>query len=292
MLKPTRALSFTPWLLAVTMGLSPVLQAATCKISTTANPTAYPTIQSAIDTPQCTTIKVPDGIFKENLVINRNLALMGNGPTSTIVDGGQMERVVYVVGGTVTLQGLAIQNGIALNFGGGGILNQGTLTVQQCTITSNRAGPGAGVGGGIVNNGGSLQVLNTLLSGNVADANGGGIYALGNNNPVSILNSTIVGNSSGVGGVGFGGGIYMDSGQLILDSSFLSGNAANNSGGGIYQNHQASVTLRNHSLISGNHATLDSAISGGGIFYLAIATLTIDPTSHVINNIPDDVFKF
>lgn len=281
MLRHTHLLQFTSWALAATMGLSPSLQAATCKISTTANPTVYTTIQSAIEVSQCTTIKVPDGVFKENLIINRSLNLIGNGPNSTIVDGGQKARVVTINSGTVSLQGLAIQNGIAkYGGGGGGILNQGTLTVQQCSITGNQADPNTGSGGGI-NNTGSLQVLNTLLSGNMSATSGGGIFTEGVN--VLVQNSSIMNNSSGSGA---GGGIYVSSGQMILDGSFVSGNTAH-AGGGIFQNNVSTVTLRNHSLISGNNA-----VTGGGNAHITGTTLTNDPTSRVINNRPDDVVQY
>ena len=88
--------------------------------------------------------------------------------TSRVTD----ERVFHVFGTGVVLQGLTITGGFSGIEGsdhGGGILNEGVLTVKNSTITDN----GATYGGGISTNGTSeLTVVNSTVSGNTATAAG------------------------------------------------------------------------------------------------------------------------
>ena len=117
-------------------------------------------------------------------------------------------------GATVTISGLTIRNGFAngtaFNDGGigygGGILNSGTLTVEGCVVSGNKAGvqpDTAGLGAGIYNSG-SLTIINSTISGNDAVTDGGGIY-LQAGSTTSIINSTISGNTN----PGNGGGIFL-----------------------------------------------------------------------------------
>jgi hypothetical protein len=73
---------------------------------------------------------------------------------------------------------------------GGGIANEGTVTLQNCTISGNSAGnfgPGGSAGGGITN-GGTVTVRNSTISDNFAPGGGGGIAQGG-------MASTLVQNS-------------------------------------------------------------------------------------------------
>src|SRR6516164_7991004 len=64
---------------------------------------------------------------------------------------------------SVTIIGLAITNGHSAG-DCGGILNYGTMTLQDCTITNNSA---AGNGGGVCNNG-TITLSNCTITNNVA----------------------------------------------------------------------------------------------------------------------------
>jgi hypothetical protein len=101
-------------------------------------------------------------------------------------------------------------------------LNEGSLTLNNSTISGNSASNG---GGGILNEG-SLTLNNSTISGNSASNGGGGIYDVG---ATYVDNSTISGNSSG----GDGGGVY-EAAILQLVNSTLSANRAAHNGGGIY----------------------------------------------------------
>jgi predicted outer membrane repeat protein len=157
----------------------------------------------------------------------------------------------------VSISGLSIQNGSANS--GGGILNQGVLTLSNCALIGNSAGGGAG--GAIFNgrpfpgfdaagspNAAPLTINNCTLSGNSAGI-GGAIY----NQLIALTlsGSTLSGNSASAGG-----GIY-NFGTLTMSNSTLSWNSAPTGGGGIYNS--GSLTISN-STLSGN-----SAGAGGGI---------------------------
>ena len=87
------------------------------------------TLQGAIDAASDgDTIHVAPGTYVENVMINKNLQVIGTeGDQVTIIDGGQVGRCVTVLGQfgqapdyttTVDLQGLTLTNGTAPNGGG------------------------------------------------------------------------------------------------------------------------------------------------------------------------------
>jgi predicted outer membrane repeat protein len=160
-------------------------------------------------------------------IYTKNLTIQGPGAAQLTVSGNH-DSGVFVVepGASVTLSGLAIFNGIALQ--GGGIYNAGTLTVSGCTLSSNAAsfsgGPYTGDGGGIYN-AGSLTVSGCTLSNNSAFSYGGAIY---NSGMVTVSSCTVDQNYAQ-----FGGGIYngtFNAAMLTVSNSVFSYNF----GGDIY----------------------------------------------------------
>jgi hypothetical protein len=220
------------------------------------------------------------------LEVRTNVSIVndqGTGPV-TIDGGGAVTPFTVDAGVTASLSGLTIAHGnVALSilapFGdGGGILNQGTLTLTDCTLSGNSAWDGGGIfnqgtltltrctlsgnsaeeGGGIDNRG-SLTLDNCVLSHNTG-GDGGGIE---NDGVLALSNCTVSGNSTGYDGEG--GGINNTVGTLTLTGCTLSRNSARQ-GGGVAN--QATLTLTNCTL-AGN-----SAREGGGIDNFATLTLT------------------
>jgi CSLREA domain-containing protein len=189
------------------------------------------------------------------------LTVNGNGSSSNRLS-------VFTVdsGGTATLSGMTVTggDGYSTGIGGGGILNQGTLTVLNSAISGNTA---QGNGGGIANSQGALTVENSTISGNTSPVGGGGgIYSSGTGAAAMILESTVYGNTAGINGqLGHGGGgIYFAGGTMTITGSTISGNLNNNQGaglggGGVYS--PAGFTLSN-SIVSGNTSIGSNDIDG------------------------------
>jgi len=248
----------------------------------------YTTIAAAIAAANAgDTISITDAVHTEaGITVNKTLTIQGQGAANTAVNGNKAGSVFIVnFGVTATIQDMTIQNGSAPAFGGGGILNYGTLTLSNSTLSGNSADAGGGIfnfygggatisnstlsgnssnfGGGIYNfDGGTAAISNSTLSGNSATYDGGGILNNGRGT-VTISNSRLSGNSASGAYYASGGGIF-NSGTATISNSTLSDNRATYYGGGIYNNYYGggTVTIRNTTL-SGNSATL---YYGGGIY--------------------------
>ena len=152
--------------------------------------------------------------------INQNLTITGPGASTMVVSGDNAVEVFAVNSGTVTISGLTIENGVS-PAGGGGILNDGTLTINSSTVSGNTDNGESGGGGGILNEG-TLTINSSTVSGNTAnDYPGGGIFNF--TGTLTINSSTVSGNTVN----GFpGGGIGNFSGFLTINSSTVSGNTS------------------------------------------------------------------
>jgi len=102
--------------------------------------------------------------------------------------------------GDLILQETTVTGGVISTFsGGGGIFNDGTLTLTNSTVTlssSTVSGPSAAArGGGIFNSySGTLTLTNSTVSGNSAGIRGGGVHNYGT---LTLTSSTVSGNMGG-----------------------------------------------------------------------------------------------
>lgn len=199
-----------------------------------------------------------DGEATGDLNITRTMTLIGNGAGNTIIDGNGsvLGDHVFEITGTVGISGVTIQHAYSSNIGGG-IVNNGKLTLINTAVISNTAGGINGWGGGIFSSG-PLTLTNSSISGNTtsnSNAYGGGIFSQGG---LRLINSTVSGNST-AGTIGFGGGMYTSGITSTLTNSTVSGNSAQ-TGGGIYKA-GAPLILINSTISSNNSNT-----NGGGIY--------------------------
>jgi CSLREA domain-containing protein len=185
------------------------------------------------------------------LTVDKDLTIQNTSGESVTVSGGGASRVFQVDSGkTVSISNLTVSGGNASDAAGGaGIRNQGTLTVNNSTVSGNSSANG--LGGGIFNMG-SLTVTNSTVSGNTSGVGGGGISTFTGTTLV-ITNSTISGNSSDVDG----GGIVIQSPSTVtitnatITNNFAdSDNNASGTGGGINVL-GGTVTLSN-TIVAGN----------------------------------------
>ncbi|WP_395739168.1 beta strand repeat-containing protein [Prosthecobacter sp.] len=233
------------------------------------------------------------------LVINSNVTINGPGESSLTVSGNNASRVIYITPGhTVTLSGMTLTKGngygndlLGLDTGGnyidqygGAVLNdQSVLTMNNCTLTANKAKQFANLsGGGVCNRarGGSatLTLDHCTVTGNIGgsyDDGGGGIYnyVFGATGTLSVSNSVISNNTTG----GDGGGIYnygLGTGpaNATISNCTISGNSAAgyHGGGGISSTGDSSGGTSSMTvsscIITGNSAssTGGGTTSGGG----------------------------
>jgi hypothetical protein len=211
-------------------------------------------------------IKVAAATYNENLTIGASLNILGSNTNTTIIDGGGVNTVVTVSNANahVTLSNVTVRDGYARQ--GGGVYNNGMLTITRSIITGSSAVGPVGSGGGIFN-AGTLTINNSTLSKNSGrgTASGGLGGGIGNAGTATINNSTITGNIvSGVFGAGFGGGIG-NSGTATVNNSTFSGNTATAWGGGI--GNEGSLTI-NNSTISRNKASDGGVANYSGVVIL------------------------
>ena len=182
-----------------------------------------------------------------DLDVTSQVTIVHGGFRAAIIDSLVSEERVFHIAPTavVTIVGLTITGGNATGGteqNGGGILNEGTLTVSRSLIEGNQAR----FGGGLSTDGTSTATLiNSTVSSNDAEEDGGGVSSE-TGGTVNLRSTTVSNNTADDdrSGGGDGGGLF-----------------ASTSGGG------GNITLIN-SLIAGNHDTgqeaHDCARLGGG----------------------------
>lgn len=201
-------------------------------IITMANATAGPHIInfSVMGTITATTL-MP--IITEDLTINGD---------DIVIDGAFSYQIFDIASSSTTvINDLTVMNALAVV--GAAISNRGSLTLNNVTLTGNRA---SDRGGAIYNQGGDLTINNSLISNNNGgNTGGGGIFNTASGS-VSINNSTITGNFT----FGTGGGVF-NAGTLDLTHTTIAANSAFatvNGGGGVHNS--GSLTMNNNIVYS------------------------------------------
>jgi len=192
-----------------------------------------------------------------DLDIEDNLVLLGDGASTTIVDGGALDRIFQVPAGiTAEIRDVTLRNGKAPGLGGA-ILSAGNLTIARSVLSGNSsvAGTaGAGFGGALYASGGasSLTVTDSTIAGNSAQSGGGGLAAAGN---LALANVTFSANHADSN---FGGGLYLyGTSHATADNITVTGNSARQGGGLLVENNAFIGTppAISNSILAGNTAT-------------------------------------
>lgn len=236
----------------------------------------YQTIQAAVNDPNCATINVAAGVYRESVTIGRSVTIIGAGDKLTFVDGGfnQTCCTVFTIwtNGNVTLRRLTIRNG-SDRVSAGGIVVRGNpnFRISESTLSNNvsyGSGGGSAIGYYGSWSGGKLTVSYSLFSGNKGGYQGGAIYIMGVSGMSStVLNSTFIGNEASQGGA-----IYQDYGSVIIENSTFNGNRAGNVGGALFVNGSGVMNIVN-STFGGNQA------SGGGAIHLETGAINVSSST-------------
>jgi len=189
---------------------------------------------------------------------NSGLITIDGGAGGVTIHAKQDSRIMKIdKNNNIALQHLTVENGTSglpytENYYGGGIVNAGTLTIIDSTISGNATDSKSGAG--LVNNGVATIVRSTFSDNLAFHASGGAAF---NDGTMIISNSTFTHNDADAGE---GGGIY-NIGTIIINNSTFSGNAADggSNGGGVANDGTATII---NSTFSNNYNT---ALSNGGV---------------------------
>lgn len=203
------------------------------------------TDQIVLPVSQLASLSIPgageDAAATGDLDILDDVTITGNEDVAlAVIDGNDLDRVLDVHSGTVTLSNIVLGDGTATNGGGlrtaagtdvtlvrsmvfvnaatgggGGIWAGGTLTLDRSILYANNGGP---TGGGLlVDAGGVATIVNSTATANTATAGSAVTTAAGTT--VTITDSTLAANT----GVGIQRG-----GTVTVRGSIVSGHAAGN----------------------------------------------------------------
>ena len=216
--------------------------------------------------------------------IRESLTIVGPGADVLTIDAQEQSGILSIgSGANVTISSLTLAHGLAMSpaDNGGAIVNNGTLTLNECSLTGNTA-----TNGGAIDNTGTLTLTNSTLSANKAYGNGG---AIDNPGALSMTDCTVSGNLASVDG----GGIYnvsynsQPNNALALTGCTIYGNYAGGLGGGIFgRNLTLNDTIVAHSgseagdiwgIASGSNNLIDDADSAGGLSASDGNLLGVDP---------------
>jgi hypothetical protein len=215
------------------------------------------------------------------LVLSKNVTIDGADAPSLALSGGGVDRVLIIdPGANVTVKNLSIRDGWGWQVAGG-VLNNGTLTLDHATVTNNTMATDAGDfwqgGGGIYNGeGATLTLVDSTVADNTAAWAGGGIYSYFNAN-TNIVRSTISGNLAN----DVGGGLRLLSSAEISNST-ISGNESTGWYGGAFFLTDGVVNMTNTTVV-------DNISPGGGPAAVFVGTFgdgsaTLNVANSIIAN--------
>lgn len=197
------------------------------------------------------------------LLIDKDLTVDASSlPDGITVDAAGGSRVVHVAtNATVTIDSLNIAGGTtSFLAGGGGILNEGSLTLRRCSVFGNTTMFGRS-GGGILNEE-SLTMKQCSVFDNHTDSSAGGILNgdEGDQAPAMLTmeHCTVFGNTSRFAGGGF---LNNDLGTTIVSHCTIASNVCREGGAGAGIFNRGICTL-GFSIVAGNSAPIQPNVSG------------------------------
>src|SRR5688500_7809782 len=166
-----------------------------------------------------------DAALGGDLDVTDDLVLSGRTALDTRIEAGGFDRVIELAAGTsLEVRDVTIRQGVA-HGPGGGIENNGDLTLLRTVISGNRS-LGAD-GGGVFSDapGATLTIRESTVSHNSANGGDGGGIATGET--AVLANVTVASNFAS----GKGGGIYVFANSTTrIDNATIAGNAAQEGG--------------------------------------------------------------
>ena len=228
-----------------------------CDVCEDAGTCRFTSIQAAIAavSPANPSVTVCNGTYKERIVIDRNVALIGipdaRGRPTIDANGAGTAVTVNTGVAIASIVNFVITGGEAES--GGGVVNRGGLSLRGCDVSGNDATQTFGRGGGILNTQqGTLVVASTTVQKNAAKGDGG-----------------------------LGGGIFNDQGQVTLSECLITDNEAKGFGGGI-------TNSGGRLIMQATRVTRNEASNGGGLFNQSAGLVVLAEGSRVFTNDPNN----
>jgi CSLREA domain-containing protein len=204
-----------------------------------------------------------DAAASGDLDVTHDLIINGADAKTTVLKG-KKDRVLQISDtAVVTLRDITISKGkvgkkddSGDDVSGGGIRNDGTLTLERVAVTGNSA---AHEGGGIISIEATLTLTDvTVASNKTLGDDGGGLEIDGGT--AALTNVTISKNKS----ADEAGGLHSTNGAVVtMTNCTVSGNSAKAVGGGLRSEAEGALTLTNVT-ITGNKAKLGAGGIGAG----------------------------
>jgi predicted outer membrane repeat protein len=209
--------------------------------------------------------------LSSSLSIRKNLVIEGTGldPRVEISGNGAVRILSIDVDAVVTLQSLILKNGNATAEGGGAILLNGDLIINNVVFIGNTAYQGGAISSPIYNT--NLSITDSLFESNSAQQRGGAISVEFGN--LTLRTSNFTNNSAGL----VGGAVNLQrEGPYVIEYSTFANNSAMSGGALALESVEEEVFI-NGNLFSGNHVD-----SYGGALFEMLAYSTSQLT--ILNN--------
>lgn len=180
------------------------------------------------------TISIQEGTYAGGVEVSKNVRIFGRGRDKTTIQGTSDASVIRVRrGARVQITGLTITGGGGTRVGpdriGGGILNEGDLSLTNSSVRDNAVAGGESLGGGLYSD---------------------------SSKTISIFSTDFTGNTAARGG-----GIYVKEGEVFLTGSTIAGNVAEKQGGGIRHDGGERLQLRQNCVVRDNRAVIGGGVS-------------------------------
>jgi len=224
-------------------------------------PADYNKIQEAIDAAVAgDTINVASGTYYENVIVNKQLKLVGDDPNAVVIDSGGMGDAVTITAGNIRVEGFTIRNATGNDGCGLRLYNCQQNTIIGNTIVDNsygirldRSSDNTITDNDITSNkGAGISICDsnhTLVSGNRMNANGdfwsseGFGVVIESSRETQVVNNTLASNCGGI--------------HIKDDSHYnvLRGNVVSSNGGGIVLGEEVYVSRPSDNTVVSNEVT-------------------------------------
>ncbi len=197
-----------------------------------------------------------------SIYITKDVVVIVTGVEFTSNESVEQNGGAIVNNGDLTLTNCTFQGNLATAKHGGAVYNMGKLTVDSCLFTENKTFVSWTVGAAIFNGGtGTATITNSNFTNNESN-NGGAVYSSGTS--MTISGCTFTGNKAN-----YGGALTVYGGTVTVtgNTTFIQ-NSASNYGGAIHCQNNGILIIENGTF-GGSEENKNTSANAGAVIYLA-----------------------